>query len=143
MDSSIVGDRRQLDAILASTPFAVVRRGRDEVRSIAGADTDRGILQLWGAVPRDAEIRVLADDPAAHATVIRRTCDEAVVGAGGADAVLVFDSLARCTRSPEGASSSMDGSARDIVGIRGLGAFARTDGPTGLHEDSVVALAFG
>jgi hypothetical protein len=145
----VYDDPAAFTAFAASHPLGVLRRGRHEIRSVAAADFAAQGLRCFAEVPQGSSCQVMRgdDDSVLSATV--DACTQAVEALHGRDprGLVVFDCSARKellgdvgTVREIGLVGSVTGT-ESFAGFYTYGEFARTSGPGGFHNQTLVVLA--
>ena len=131
-------------------PIGLVRRGRTEVRYVAGADYERRTLTCIAEVPQGAAIHLLEGDEATVLDATDAACAAAIEGLDGQPpiGVLAFDCVARRAVLAEGGVqqeldriSAATGGV-PVAGFYTYGEIARTRGSGGFHNQTLVVVAF-
>lgn len=130
-------------------PLALVRRRREEVRTVVGMDVVQRSLEFVSEVPTGSLVSVMAGGEQDMLAGAVHACRDAVAGLGGAavSGMLVFSCIARRELlSHEGhlgeARAALDAAGgADVVLNYSCGEIARVSGAAGCHNQTVVALA--
>ncbi len=143
-------DETQFVEFAVTRPLGLVRRGRTEVRYVAGADYGRRTLRCIAEVPQGAAVHLLEGDEATVLDATDAACAAAVDGLEGRPpiGVLAFDCVARRSVLAEGGVqveldriSAATGGV-PVAGFYTYGEIARTSGSGGFHNQTLVVVAF-
>ena len=133
----------------ATRPIGLSRRGRDEIRFVATADPDEATLTCFAEVPQGGVCSVMDGNVDSVLSSTDDACAEALAGLGGAPPVglVVFDCIARKSvlgpRTAEEVSRIIGSTGgAPLAGFYTYGEIARTTGPSGFHNQTLVVLAF-
>lgn len=130
-------------------PLSLVRRRREEVRTIIATDLRRRTMEFVSEVPTGSMVSVMAGGPREMHTGAVQACQDAVAGLGGAApaGMVVFSCIARRELlSPDGRQGEAHAAREaaggvDVVLNYSCGEVARVSGAAGCHNQTVVALA--
>jgi hypothetical protein len=130
-------------------PLGVSRRSGAEVRFIAGADFDNRSLSCVAQVPQGGLAWFMEGDGESVQRATEEACAQAIDGLDGEPAVglLAFDCIARRgVLGEEGIEDEVEALVRraagaPVAGFYTYGEIARTRGPAGFHNQTLVVLA--
>ncbi|WP_432548734.1 FIST signal transduction protein [Kineococcus sp. SYSU DK004] len=139
----------RLAALGYAHPLGLVRRRREEVRTVTGTDPVARTLSFVSEVPLGSLVHVMAGDEEEMVAGAGEACEQAVAALEGADPVgmVVFSCVARrellsSTGHVREARSALTAAATDDVVLSySCGEIARVSGAAGCHNQTVVALA--
>lgn len=137
-------------------PLGLRRRSGPQIRSVVGADPERGSLVCAAEVPQGALVWLMHGSAASVLSGVDQACAQAAGVLCGSVPVglLVFDCVARqriLNGTAAGAGGVQQEAARlaghagntPLAGIYTAGEIARTQGLSGFHNKTVVVLAVG
>ncbi|MCI2239926.1 FIST C-terminal domain-containing protein [Kineococcus sp. TRM81007] len=148
VDAGALGEEA-LTGLGFAHPLGLVRRRREEVRTVVGLDVRERTLTFVSEVPHGSLVHVMAGDEEAVVAGAGRACRDAAAALGGATpaGMLVFSCVARRgllsrtgpLREARAALEAAGGA--DVVLNYSNGEIARVSGAAGCHNQTVVALA--
>ncbi len=130
-------------------PLALVRRRREEVRTIVGMDIAERSLEFVSEVPPGSMVSVMSGDQDDMLAGAVRACADAVARLGGGEVagMIVFSCIARREllshegRLGEARAALSAAAGPEVVLNYSCGEIARVSGAAGCHNQTVVALA--
>ncbi|WP_337059316.1 FIST signal transduction protein [Kineococcus sp. G2] len=142
-------DEGALTGLGFAHPLGLVRRRREEVRTVVGVDPRERTLTFVSEVPHGSLVHVMAGDEEVMVDGARRACRDAAAALGGTApaGMLVFSCVARREllsrtgplREARAAREAAGGA--DVLLNYSNGEIARVSGAAGCHNQTVVALA--
>ena len=145
-------DGEWLTRLAFTHPFGLGRpNGEDQVRFIGGGDfTDRS-LSCIAEVPQDALVWIMEGDERSVLEATDAACGDSLAALGGGPplGMLAFDCVARREILGEGGIKAEIGrlaamaSGAPVAGFYTYGEIARTRGPRGFHNQTLVVLSIG
>lgn len=144
-------DAAAFTTFAATRPFGLSRRGRQEIRFVATADFAQRTIHCFAEVPQGGVGWIMSGDASSILDATSEACQAAVAPLAGADplGLLVFDCIAR--KGVLGSDGIVDEIERisgycpdsPVAGFYTYGEFARVQGATGFHNQTLVVLAIG
>nr|WP_240897384.1 FIST N-terminal domain-containing protein [Kineococcus vitellinus] len=130
-------------------PLALVRRRREEVRTVVGMDVAARSLEFVSEVPPGSLVSVMSGGQEDMLAGAVGACADAVAGLGGAEVagMVVFSCIARREllshegRLGEARAALSAAAGPEVVLNYSCGEIARVSGAAGCHNQTVVALA--
>lgn len=142
-------DQEAFTTFASTRPLGLARRAREEVRFVASADFTRRSLICLAEVPQGASCWSMTGDVESVLAATDQACASALDSLGGHPPVgmLVFDCIAR--KQMLGRAGIAEEVSRmaalsggvPLAGFYSYGEIARTVGPSGFHNQTLVALA--
>lgn len=137
------------NATTLTRAFGLPRPGGDEVRAVMGADYDERSI-VCGDVPQGTVLSVMAGESDTVLDGTRTAADDVLAGLGGAApvGVIAFDCAGRrAVLGADGLRREMDVLAEHLPGVPlggfyTYGEYARVAGSRGVHNATLVLLAF-
>ena len=141
-------DRAAFTRFALTHPLGLSRRSGESVRFVADADFEARSLICVANVPQGGLAWFMEGDDASVLRATDEACREALDEAGGSTkGFLAFDCIARRGVLGEGGildevtRISSHSAGAPVVGFYTYGEIARTKGPTGFHNQTLVVLA--
>jgi hypothetical protein len=147
--SGIEVNRTSFATFALTRPLSVARRGQVAVRHVLTADPEGRRLGCAGSVPRGSTVWLSEGDVASTLAATDLVCAEAVRGVPVPRVLLVFDCVGRrAVLDNDGLAAERTlmrrhAGAAPVSGFYSYGEIARFSGPTGFHNQTIVALALG
>ena len=144
-------DAAAFTAFALTHPLGLSRRSdEDHVRFVGGADFDQRALRTIAAVPQGSLVWLMEGDERSVLDATDRACEAALAGLAGRPplGVLAFDCIARKGVLGEAGVAGevrrvAERAGAPVAGFYTYGEFARTRGPVGFHNQTLVLLAVG
>lgn len=145
---SLRSDPAAFTQFAATRPLGLSRRGRDEIRFVATAEPDSGTITCFAEVPQGGVCSVMDGDVDSVLASTDDACADALAVLAGQppNALVVFDCIARKAVLGPSTVDEVERIARaaggaPLVGFYTYGEVARTSGPSGFHNQTLVVLA--
>ena len=129
-------------------PLGLARRGRAEVRCVQTADYEARTITCYAEIPRGAMTMFMRGDDASVLDAAGVACTEALDDLDGAPAIgmVAFDCMARRAVMGNRLSEEIQrirelAGPVPLAGFYSAGEIARTEGPNGFHNQTLVVMA--
>ena len=145
-------DQEGLARLALTHPFGLGRpNGEDQVRFIGGGDFTERSLSCVAEVPQDALVWIMEGDARTVLEATDAACGDSLAALGGGPplGMIAFDCIARRDVLGEGGIRAEIGrlaamaSGAPVAGFYTYGEIARTRGPRGFHNQTLVVLSIG
>ncbi len=145
-------DQEGLARLALTHPLGLGRpNGEDQVRFIGGGDFAERSLSCIAEVPQDALVWIMEGDARSVLEATDAACGDSLAALGGRPplGMIAFDCLARRDILGEGGIRAEIGrlaamaSGAPVAGFYTYGEIARTRGPRGFHNQTLVVLSIG
>lgn len=142
-------DASELQEFVMAHPIEIVREDNEEVRFVLSVDPEQRTVTTISAVPQGSTIRTMSGTAGSLLAAADSACSQALEQLDGPPVgVLAFDCVARRgIIGDDGLREEVrrieDRVGAPVAGFFTYGEFARVSGASGLHNQSLVTLAFG
>jgi hypothetical protein len=149
---SACADQEGLTRLAFTHPFGLGRpNGEDQVRFVGGGDFTERSLSCVADVPQDALVWIMEGDEQSVLEATDAACGDSLAALGGGPplGMIAFDCVARRGLLGDGGIRAEIGrlaamaSGAPVAGFYTYGEIARTRGPRGFHNQTLVVLSIG
>jgi hypothetical protein len=149
---SACADQEGLTRLAFTHPFGLGRpNGEDQVRFVGGGDFTERSLFCVADVPQDALVWIMEGDEQSVLEATDAACGDSLAALGGGPplGMIAFDCVARRGLLGDGGIRAEIGrlaamaSGAPVAGFYTYGEIARTRGPRGFHNQTLVVLSIG